>query len=80
MVYDNFCSYQNNDHKDFVRDLSWSPIDNSLRTCGWDTQIIRHTTAMIEEGMNTKSSKTVALETSVITRVGCNGIIANSND
>ena len=71
--------YQNNDHKDFVRDLSWSPVDGCLRTCGWDTQIIRHTPTMIEEGMDTKVNKTVALETSVIARVGCNGIISTVN-
>lgn len=74
-----FFSYQNNDHKDFVQDLSWSPVDGCLRTCGWDTQIIRHTTTMIEEGMVTKVNKTVALETSVIARVGCNGIISTVN-
>lgn len=32
--------YQNNDHDDFVRGLSW--IKNELFTCGWDDKITRH--------------------------------------
>jgi hypothetical protein len=34
---------------------------------------------MIEEGMDAKVNKTVALETSVIARVGCNGVISTVN-
>ena len=70
-----FASYQNNDHKDFVRDLSWSPSDNCLRTCGWDTQIIRHTTSMIE-GPKDVLHKIEAMETNVIIKAGFNGIIS----
>ena len=75
LLFDAF-SYENNDHEDFVRDLSWSPVDGCLRTCGWDTQIIRHTTAMIEEGLKINKLQTEAIETSVITKVGFNGVVS----
>lgn len=29
-------------HSDFVRGLSWSPLDDSLLTSGWDKAVVTH--------------------------------------
>lgn len=33
---------RNNDHLDFVRGLSWSPVDDSLSTSGWDSNVFNY--------------------------------------
>ncbi|KAM6333326.1 methylosome protein WDR77 [Alca torda] len=36
--------FRNRSHRDFVKGLSWSPLDNALlTTVGWDHQVLHHT-------------------------------------
>ncbi|XP_019638150.1 PREDICTED: methylosome protein 50-like [Branchiostoma belcheri] len=34
--------YQNSDHQDMVRGVSWSPAGQQLHSCGWDTKVLHH--------------------------------------
>ncbi|XP_062922483.1 methylosome protein WDR77-like [Mobula hypostoma] len=42
--------FRNKSHKDFVRSVSWSPLNsNLLSTAGWDHQVLHHTVSLEKE-------------------------------
>ncbi|KAK3711945.1 hypothetical protein QZH41_009444 [Actinostola sp. cb2023] len=41
-VIHNMAVLRNDTHSDFVRGLSWSPLDDSLLTSGWDKAVVTH--------------------------------------
>lgn len=85
MVFD-FYSLRSDIHTDFARGLSWSPLDDSLLSSGWDKAVLTHmcglksSSDLVVEFSKSRNESVISVDSEPPLQPQVNGEVKNNEE